>query len=209
MLEFWSLQAFFPPRLFLVGAHKNTFVDLKIVKDLRVNPTSFKEHFWSLSCINLHRIILKRATIKVVCITTLFLVNVLPFCVVFAAAAFKTPESTKWLDYTFFFPLFNGMVCPHHLYHHELHLHHVDHHQVQPIVYILSFQRLREASIKIICCGRNRQGLDVFKISHVESKKPFESWLTRTDSMNRISRSKPGAWQNWMMHCGSFNGSTR
>ena len=77
---------------------------------MRVNPASFKEHFWSLSCINLHRIILKRATIKVVCITTLFLVNVLPFCVVFAGAAFKTPESTKWLDYTFFFPLFNGMV---------------------------------------------------------------------------------------------------
>jgi len=94
-------------------------------------PTKFKS-----------KIILKRATIKVVCITSLFLLNVLPFCVVFAAAAFKTPESTKWLDYTFFFPLFNGMV--------------------QPIVYILSFQRLREASIKMICCGRNRQGLDVF-----------------------------------------------
>ena len=188
-----------PRPFFKADAHKNTFVDF--------DPTSFKEHFWSLTPINFHRIILKRATIKVVCITSLFLVNVLPFCVVFAGAAFKTPESTKWLDYTFFFPLFNGMVWPHYLHHHQLHLHHLDHHQVQPIVYILSFQRLREASVKMICCWRSRQdngisiGLDVFRINHVESRNLFESWLVNTNSMNRISRSKPGARQNWMRHC--------
>ena len=85
-----------------------------------------------------HRI-LKRATIKMVCITGLFLVTVSPFCFVFASAAFKTPETTKWLDWTFFFPLLNATI--------------------QPIVYILSFERLREILIKVISCERrNREG---------------------------------------------------
>ena len=39
---------------------------------------------------------LKRATIKMVCITGLFLLTVSPFCFVFAAAGFQTPESTRW-----------------------------------------------------------------------------------------------------------------
>ena len=73
-----------------------------------------------------------------VCIAGLFLVTILPFCFAFASAAFTTPESTKWLDWTFFFRLLNGMI--------------------QPIVYILSFERSREVLFQVICCERNKEG---------------------------------------------------
>ena len=81
--------------------------------------------------------ILKRATIKMVFITGLFLVTVSPFCFVFASAAFNIPETTKWLDWTFFFPLLNATI--------------------QPIVYILSFKNLRNVFIKVISCERSKR----------------------------------------------------
>jgi len=87
-------------------------------------------------CVNSRN--LKSVTIKMVCIAGLFLVTILPFCFAFASAAFTTPESTKWLDWTFFFPLLNGMI--------------------QPIVYILSFERSREILFKVICCERSKEG---------------------------------------------------
>ena len=74
---------------------------------------------------------------KMVFITGLFLVTVSPFCFVFAGAAFATPPTTKWLDWTFFFPLLNGTI--------------------QPIVYILSFERLREVLVKVIRCERSHR----------------------------------------------------
>ena len=70
-------------------------------------------------------------------ITGLFLLTVSPFCFVFASAAFNIPETTKWLDWTFFFPLLNATI--------------------QPIVYILSFKNLREVFIKVISCERSKR----------------------------------------------------
>ena len=73
-----------------------------------------------------------------VSITFLFLVTIFPFCVVFASAAFKTPESTKLLDLTFFIPQLNGII--------------------QPIVYILWFEDLRAVLLKVIRCKRPDEG---------------------------------------------------
>jgi hypothetical protein len=81
---------------------------------------------------------LKTATIKIVCITGLFLLTISPFGFVFASAAFQTPQSTIWLDWTFLVPLLNGAI--------------------QPVVYILSFERLREVFVKVIRCERRREG---------------------------------------------------
>jgi len=55
-------------------------------------------------------------------------------------------------DWTFSFPLLNGMF--------------------QPIVYIFSFQRLREVFVKVICCEQSKNGkrtvrvLSIFQGSH-------------------------------------------
>ena len=73
-----------------------------------------------------------------VCITGLFLLTTSPFCFVFASAAFEIPESTKWLDWFFFLPLLNGTF--------------------QPVIYILSFERLREVFFKVICCEKPKKG---------------------------------------------------
>ena len=64
--------------------------------------------------------------------------TIFPFCVVFASAAFKTPESTKFLDLTFFIPQLNGII--------------------QPVVYILWFEDLRAVLIKVIRCKRPDEG---------------------------------------------------
>jgi len=87
---------------------------------------------------NISSRVLKRATIKMVFITGLFLLTVSPFCFVFAAAGFQTPESTRWLDWFFFLPLLNGTF--------------------QPVIYIFSFERLREVFFKVIRCERSKKG---------------------------------------------------
>jgi len=87
---------------------------------------------------NMSSRVLKRATIKMVCITGLFLITVAPFCFVFAGAGFEIPESTKWLDWFFFLPLLNGTF--------------------QPMIYIFSFERLREVFFKVVRCERSKTG---------------------------------------------------
>ena len=94
-------------------------------------------YFWQDSNLPACRV-LKKATIKIVCITAIFLLTVSPFGFVFASAAFEMPKSTMWLDWTFFLPLLNGPI--------------------QPIVYILSFERLREVLVKVIRCERPLKG---------------------------------------------------
>ena len=95
-----------------------------------------------------------------VCITGLFLLSISPFCFAFASAAFHTPKSTKWLDWTFSFPLLNGMF--------------------QPIIYIFSFERLREVFVKVICCERSKEGkrtvmvLSIFQASRALSGNFFD-----------------------------------
>jgi len=49
-------------------------------------------------CVNSRR--LKSVTLKMVCITGLFLITISPFCYAFASAAFSTPKSSKLLDWT-------------------------------------------------------------------------------------------------------------
>ena len=109
-------------------------------------------------------------TQKTVVITSLFLITVSPFCLVFAHAGLNVPAhtssideadkystklfdnttstinqadkySTKLLDITFTLPLLNGMI--------------------QPIVYILSFENLRGIFVNIIFFKRSNQGQDL------------------------------------------------
>ena len=115
----------------------------------RLAKTSTKN---SNSCNLFAHRLLKWATIKMVCITGLFLLTVSPFCFVFASAGFEIPKSTKWLDWTFFLPLLNGTF--------------------QPVIYVLSFERLREVFVKVIRCERPHKGgrtamvLAIFRTTH-------------------------------------------
>ena len=125
-------------------------------------------------------------TQKTVVITSLFLITVSPFCLVFAHAGLNVPAyttsstdqvdkystklfnnttttidqavkySTKLLDITFTFPLLNGMI--------------------QPIVYILSFENLRGIFVNMIFFKRSTQGqnlkLDNFRNAQSYVDKP-------------------------------------
>ena len=111
---------------------------------------------------------LKRVTQKTVVITSLFLITVSPFCLVFAHAGLNVPAhntsstnqadkySTKLLDITFTFPLLNGMI--------------------QPIVYILSFENLRGIFVNMIFFKRSNQGqglkMDMFRTAQSLVDKP-------------------------------------
>ena len=115
---------------------------------------------------------LKSVTIKMVFITGLFHVTISPFCVAFASAAFTTPESTKWLDWTFFFPLLNGMF--------------------QPCVYILSFERLREVFFKVICCERSKEGKrTVMALSIFQASRALSANFVHMDNMKGGFTLKP------------------
>ena len=107
-------------------------------------------------------------TQKTVVITSLFLITVSPFCLVFAHAGLNVPAyttsssdeadkySTKLLDITFTFPLLNGMI--------------------QPIVYILSFENLRGIFVNIIFFKRSNQRqnlkMDIFRTAPSYVDKP-------------------------------------
>jgi len=115
---------------------------------------------------------LKSVTIKMVFITGLFLVTISPFCFAFASAAITTPESTKWLDWTFFFPLLNGVF--------------------QPWVYILSFERLREVFFKVICCERSKEGKrTVMALSIFQASRALSANFVHMDNMKGDFIQKP------------------
>ena len=116
--------------------------------------------------------VLKGVTVKMVCITGLFLLTTSPFCIAFAHAAFNVPGdmtannaikaikySTKLHDHTFLFPLLNGMI--------------------QPVVYILSFENLREIFVKMLRCENKNQEQNtaraIFRASHSLSGNFVES----------------------------------
>ena len=111
-----------------------------------------------------------------VCITGLFLVTVSPFCFVFAGAAFAVPQTTKWLDWTFFFPLLNGMI--------------------QPLIYILSFERLREVFVKVICCQKRGEGrrtamaLAIFRTTRTLSTNLTNSQNSRSTVMEESTKTE-------------------
>ena len=77
---------------------------------------------------------MKWVTIKMVGITFLFLVTIAPFCIVFTLALLVTPASTLYLDLAFPLSLMNGPM--------------------QPVIYILSFSKLRKAFLQLFCCAR-------------------------------------------------------
>ena len=116
--------------------------------------------------------VLKGVTVKMVCITGLFLLTTSPYCIAFAHAAFNVPSdmtassatkrikySTKLHDHTFLFPLLNGMI--------------------QPVVYILSFENLREIFVKMLRCENENQeqktARAIFRASHSLSGNFVES----------------------------------
>ena len=78
--------------------------------------------------------IMKWVTIKMVGITFLFLVTIAPFCIVFTHTLRVTPTSTLYLDLAFPLSLMNGPM--------------------QPVIYILSFSKLRKAFLQLFCCAR-------------------------------------------------------
>ena len=82
---------------------------------------------------------MKWVTIKMVGITFLFLVTIAPFCIVFTHTLLVTPTSTLYLDLAFPLSLMNGPM--------------------QPVLYILSFSKLRKAFLQLFCCAR-REVLD-------------------------------------------------
>lgn len=76
--------------------------------------------------------VLKWATLKMIFITGLFLASITPHCLAYLAAAFETPKSTKPMDITYPLSLVNSAI--------------------QPIIYIVAFDRLRRALIKRLFC---------------------------------------------------------
>ena len=107
-----------------------------------------------------------------VCITGLFLLTTSPFCIAFAHAALNVPSemtannaikaikySTMLHDHTFLFPLLNGMI--------------------QPVVYILSFESLREIFVKMLRCENKNQEQNtaraIYRASHSLSGNFVES----------------------------------
>ena len=122
--------------------------------------------------------VLKGVTVKMVCITGLFLLTTSPYCIAFAHAAFNVPGnmtasdmttnnttkasikySTMLHDHTFLFPLLNGMI--------------------QPVVYILSFESLREIFVKMLRCENKNQEQNtaraIFRATHSLSGNFVES----------------------------------
>ena len=97
---------------------------------------------------------MKWVTIKMVGITSLFLVTIAPFCIAFTHALVVfiiiiitiinnniffqvvTPKSTFLFDVTFPLSLFNGPL--------------------QPVIYILAFSKLRRAFWELFCPAKNR-----------------------------------------------------
>ena len=88
-------------------------------------------------------------TVKMVFITGLFLVTIWPYCITFFSAALSTPKTTKWLDWTFLFPLLNGMI--------------------QPLIFISFFASLREVFVKVKRgeCKRTAMSLAILKTTQL------------------------------------------
>ena len=77
-----------------------------------------------------------------------------------------------WLDWTFSFPLLNGMF--------------------QPLVYIFSFERLREVCVKIICCERSKEGKrTVMVLSVFRAARTLSGNFVDMDNKNGGSTQKP------------------
>ena len=146
---------------------------------------------------------MKWVTIKMVGITSLFLVTIAPFCIAFTHALVVfiviiiiiiilfivitiiiniiifqvvTPESTFLFDVTFPLSLFNGPL--------------------QPIIYILAFSKLRRAFWELFCLGAKNRSLNtavdapVRVISVTMEMKPSCSLIDirRMASINNWSR---------------------
>ena len=146
---------------------------------------------------------MKWVTIKMVGITSLFLVTIAPFCIAFTHALVVfiviiiiiiilfivitiiinniifqvvTPKSTFLFDVTFPLSLFNGPL--------------------QPIIYILAFSKLRRAFWEIFCLGAKNRSLNtavdapVRVISVTMEMKPSCSLIDirRMASINNWSR---------------------
>ena len=115
-------------------------------------------------------------TVKMVFITGLFLVSIWPYCLTFLSATISVPDTTKWLDWTFFFPLLNGMI--------------------QPLIYILSFERLREVFVKVICCQKRGEGrrtamaLAIFRTTRTLSTNLTNSQNSRSTVMEESTKSE-------------------
>ena len=109
-------------------------------------------------------------------ITGLFLVSIWPYCLTFLSATISVPDTTKWLDWTFFFPLLNGMI--------------------QPLIYILSFERLREVFVKVICCQKRGEGrrtamaLAIFRTTRTLSTNLTNSQNSRSTVMEESNKSE-------------------
>ena len=136
---------------------------------------------------------MKWVTIKMVGITSLFLVTIAPFCIAFTHALVVfiiiiititnniflqvvTPKSTFLFDVTFPLSLFNGPL--------------------QPVIYILAFSKLRRAFWEIFCLGAKNRSLNtavdapVRVISVTMEMKPSCSLIDirRMASINNWSR---------------------
>jgi len=106
-------------------------------------------HFLRNRAIDIRSRILKRMTVKMVFITGLFLVTIWPYCITFFSAALSTPNTTKWLDWTFLLTLLNGMI--------------------QPLIFISFFASLREVLVKVKRgeCKRTAMSLAIFKTTQL------------------------------------------
>ena len=103
-------------------------------------------HFSKRTILDRSNRILKRVTLKMVLLAALFLISIAPFCIVFTKAAFETPKTTMWLDRLFPLTILNSLL--------------------QPIIYISSFAKVREAFKTKVCC----QGLTLQK-THIQLKQ--------------------------------------
>ena len=91
-------------------------------------------HFRKRTILDNSNRILKRVTLKMVLLAALFLISIAPFCIVFTMAAFETPKTTMWLDRLFPLTILKSLL--------------------QPIIYITSFAKVREAfKTKVFCKG--------------------------------------------------------
>ena len=113
-------------------------------------------HFTTESISNRTTRVLRKVTLKLVLLTALFLASIVPYSIVFTIAAFETPKSTMWLDWLFPITILNSLF--------------------QPIIYISSFTKVREAFKTKVCCRSpkgSRVGMAIRETHTVLVEIPF------------------------------------
>ena len=80
--------------------------------------------------------VLRNVTLKIVFITALFLVSIMPVCYQLIKAAIKTPTITLELDKSLIWALLNSMA--------------------QPVLCIVLITQIRQEFVRIICCRLNK-----------------------------------------------------